>query len=127
MAWITPKTDWDVNDEPMPSDFNRTEGNIDYLNDVKAERDSLTGILLSTGWSGTSAPYTQTITVSGITATPRVWIDVNISGASDYDEEQELINNFNLVYRIVQGTNQITAYAKDEPEINLPLVIEVVK
>ena len=34
MAWSTPKTDWAVNDAVHVDDFNRIEGNIDYLKSV---------------------------------------------------------------------------------------------
>jgi len=31
MAFITPKTDWQASDEPVASDINRIEGNINYI------------------------------------------------------------------------------------------------
>ena len=31
MAWQTPKTDWDSSDAPTSSDFNKIEGNINYI------------------------------------------------------------------------------------------------
>ena len=37
MAWSTPKTDYAGNYSPTPTDFNRIEGNIDYI-----ENDSRT-------------------------------------------------------------------------------------
>ena len=38
MAWQTPKTDWQAGDVPGASDFNRAEGNSEYL---KTQTDGL--------------------------------------------------------------------------------------
>ena len=34
MAWQNPKTDWKAGDIPTASDFNRIEGNIQYLKEL---------------------------------------------------------------------------------------------
>ena len=43
MAWITPKTNWvTVPKSPMAEDFNRIEGNIDFLlNEIEVKKGSL--------------------------------------------------------------------------------------
>ena len=53
MAWQTPKTDWVTNPEnPKPEDFNRIEGNIEFLkNDVEAKKD-----LIATALSDMNQP-----------------------------------------------------------------------
>ena len=38
MSWQTPKTDWQAGDIPTPADFNRAEGNSEYL---KTQTDGL--------------------------------------------------------------------------------------
>ena len=40
MSWITPTTIWTDSDTPQPSDFNRIEGNTDYLKDSVDNNDS---------------------------------------------------------------------------------------
>ena len=40
MSWITPTTTWSDSDTPQPSDFNRIEGNTDYLKDAVDSNDS---------------------------------------------------------------------------------------
>ena len=34
MAWQTPKTNWQANDIPTALDFDRIEGNIQYLKEL---------------------------------------------------------------------------------------------
>lgn len=53
MAWQTPKTDWVTNPEnPKPEDFNRIEGNIEFLkNDIEAKKD-----LIATALSDMNQP-----------------------------------------------------------------------
>lgn len=51
MPWQTPKTDWDTNPtNPLPSDFNRIEGNIDFLNtDIETKKGLIVNALGSVG------------------------------------------------------------------------------
>lgn len=51
MPWTTPKTDWDTNPtNPLPSDFNRIEGNIDFLNiDIETKKGLIVNALSSVG------------------------------------------------------------------------------
>jgi hypothetical protein len=51
MPWTTPKTDWDTNPtNPLPSDFNRIEGNIDFLNtDIETKKGLIVDALNSVG------------------------------------------------------------------------------
>jgi hypothetical protein len=51
MPWTTPKTDWETNPtNPLPSDFNRIEGNIDFLNtDIETKKGLVVDALSSVG------------------------------------------------------------------------------
>jgi hypothetical protein len=51
MPWTTPKTDWDTNPtSPLPSDFNRIEGNIEFLNtDIETKKGLIVDALNSVG------------------------------------------------------------------------------
>lgn len=51
MPWTNPKTDWDTNPtNPLPSDFNRIEGNIDYLKtDIETKKGLIVDALNSVG------------------------------------------------------------------------------
>lgn len=79
--------------------------------------------LTAGGWT-TSAPYTQTVTVSGIMATDRPdisCVDDLTSKASKKARRKE----WGKVDRIVTGTDQITAYCNfEKPALDLPLEIQ---
>lgn len=51
MAWQTPKTDWAVNPKnPVPEDFNRIEGNIDFLkSDIETKKGAIVNALNTVG------------------------------------------------------------------------------
>jgi len=80
---------------------------------------------LDTTWSGTSSPYTKTVTVNGILASDTPIVDVVMSGTYATDEAR--IEQWGYVYRITTGDNSITAYATDKPTVELPIQIKVVR
>jgi|GEM_PF-6961620 len=51
MAWQTPKTDWTVNPtNPVAADFNRIEGNIDFLkNEIETKKGAIVDALNTVG------------------------------------------------------------------------------
>ena len=79
---------------------------------------------LSTSWSGSAAPYTQTVTINGITSAHNPIIDVVMSGT--YSTDQRRIEQWGYIYRAVTGTNQITFYASEKPTVSLPIRVKVV-
>ena len=80
---------------------------------------------LSTSWSGSAAPYTQTVTINGITSAHNPIIDVVMSGT--YSTDQQRIEQWGYIYRAVTGTNQITFYASEKPTVSLPIRVNVVR
>ncbi len=142
MAWQTPKTNWKAGDVPAATDFNRIEGNTaqnrDDLDAHKSEtatlsnlahvkHGTLTATILASGWTGAEAPYSQTVAVAGILATDNPIVDVDISGAADFEEEEALLAAWGLVYRLTTQVDQITVYATDEPEVDIPIQLKVVR
>lgn len=82
-------------------------------------------ITLDANWEGESAPYVKTVAVEGILATDNPIIDVIMSGDLETDEaRQEAWAN---VYRAVTGDNEITFYAREKIEVELPVIIKVVR
>ena len=79
---------------------------------------------LSTSWSGSAAPYTQTVTINGITSAHNPIIDVVMSGT--YSTDQQRSEQWGYIYRAVTGTNQITFYASEKPTVSLPIRVKVV-
>ena len=80
---------------------------------------------LDTTWSGTSAPYTKTISVSGILSTDVPFIDIVMSGTYATDTARQ--EAWGYIYRAVTANNAITFYATDKPTVSLPLQIKVVR
>lgn len=80
---------------------------------------------LNTSWSGSSAPYTKTISVSGILSTDVPFIDIVMSGTYATDTARE--EAWGYIYRAVTADNAITFYATDKPTVSLPLQIKVVR
>ena len=80
---------------------------------------------LNTTWSGTSAPYTKTVSVSGILATDTPIIDIVMSGTYSTDEAR--IEAWGYIYRAVTANGSITFYATEKPTVSLPIQIRVVR
>lgn len=91
---------------------------------TKAETASYKTTLLASGWSG-SAPYTQTVNVSGILATDEPFIDVYLEGVSD---GTAIIEAWAVVGRVSTANDSITAYCYEEkPEVDIPVLMKVVR
>ena len=80
---------------------------------------------VGTTWSGSEAPYTQTITVSGITSTDNPIVDVVLS--SDYDTATTELQEYAKIYKITTAANSITVYATEKTENAIKLQLKVVK
>ena len=87
-------------------------------------RKDYTGTL-STSWSGSKAPYTQNVTVSGILSTDRPILDMVCSGtyATDQSREEGWLN----IYRAVTAANRITFYAHEKPTVQIPFYAQVTR
>lgn len=83
------------------------------------------GTLSSSNWSGSSPPYTQTVTINGIKANDKPIIDVVMSGT--YSVDIARLGAWGYIYRAITGTNSITFYATDIPSIDLPFTALVVR
>lgn len=92
---------------------------------TKATVKFYSGTLLADGWTGTSAPFSQAITVSGILETDKPKVDVVVS--STYATAETEIEAWGYVYRIVTSQNGVTAYATEKPEVSLGIQMEVIR
>lgn len=78
---------------------------------------SYTGELTVAGWTGSAAPYTQAVSVTGILAADDPIIDLvpndTYSTAKDEDED------WAKIYRAVTASGSITFYAHEKPTVAL--------
>lgn len=139
--WQNPITTWGQAGQTSPGvdDFNRIEGNIQYLQntvDTHAAQTASISTLghvkhavltatLDTTWSGTSAPYTKTVSVSGILSTDTPIIDVVMSGTYSTDEARA--EAWGYIYRAITANGYMVFYATEKPTIPLPIQIKVVR
>ena len=82
-----------------------------------------TTVTLGTSWSGSSAPYTQTVTVSGLLATDTPILDV-VTSTSNYENQETA---WSKVFKAVSSANTITFYAKEKTETSLSIQVKVVR
>lgn len=80
---------------------------------------------IGTSWTGSAAPYTQSITVSGILATDTPIVDVKCSGT--YATDQTYITQWGKIYRITTAANRITVYATEKTTSNVPISIKCIR
>lgn len=85
------------------------------------------GTLTKSGWSG-APPYSQTVSISGITASDTPILDVDMSDITKPSDGIDRSGNWSRIGRAVTGENQITIYCYEEkPVVDLPFVLKVVK
>ena len=77
-------------------------------------------------WTGSAAPYTQTVNVSGILASDRPIVDAALTGTDSTDKA--ILKAWGLVGRIVTADGSITATCYDEkPEVDFSFQMEVIR
>ena len=82
--------------------------------------------LLATAWTGSAAPYTQTVTVTGLLSTDRPIADVALTGTASTDTA--ILEAWGLVSRITTADGSITAVCyEDKPEVDIPIQMEVIR
>ena len=113
----------------LPTTGGTVSGNLSVTGTLSA--GTLSGVrkdfsgTLSTSWSGSAAPYTQTVTVSGILSTDRPILDFTCSGtyATDQSREEGWLN----IYRATTAANRITFYAHEKPTVSIPFYAQVTR
>ena len=89
------------------------------IHDTETEKAA---ILSAAGWQGSYAPYTQTVTVDGITTDTQGTVSVSESAT----DEQYRAAMYAALRKTAQGTNSITIKAYGEkPTVDIPLTVKV--
>lgn len=112
---ITDMTEYSQEGSPISAaDLNAITAAINRLNTVA------TDITLSSGsWSGSSAPYTQTVTgLTGMTESSNPSFAFTGTTAAQFEA-------YTYLSKCVPGTNQVTFYCYgDKPTTNIPIWIK---
>ena len=111
----------DINSGTLSAARGGTGSNTLYGSDLAKVR---TATLTSNGWSG-SVPYTQAVTVTGITANDAPIISAGAPATMNAANYATLIKNFAMIDRAVTAANKITFYCyRKKPTANIPLYIK---
>lgn len=81
---------------------------------------------IGTSWSGSAAPYTQTVSVPGILSTDTPIVDINFSSIA-YSNKEAVVTAWSSIYRITTSNNSITVYADEKTETAVPIQLKVVR
>lgn len=104
-----------------------TTSNFDVTNGIttiSTDKVDYTCVFKATDWSS-SAPYTQTVNVAGITANINPRIDIIVSDGVSLGIKEEAA--FACVTRGVTGDGTLTLYCYEEkPTVDMNIIIEVV-
>ena len=72
-------------------------------------------------WQGSTAPFTQTVSLAGITGSDTPLVDVSLSGTFGTDRKR--LEDYALLYRAQASPGALTVYALGRPTVVLPLRI----
>lgn len=95
-------------------------------NYVDSKVVSFSATLPYASWTGTEAPYTKAVTVTGILATDTPTIDLDLS-STNYSDVATIQSSWANVYRAVTSADTITFYASTVPTIDIPLGVKAVR
>lgn len=92
----------------------------------KASVLTYSATILSSGWTGSSAPYTQTFSVSGILSTDKVFADIVLSDNDTTAKSQ--LTNWAYISKMVVSNGTITATCFDsKPSVDLSISLTVIR
>ena len=114
------------NPPPYPvTSVNGQTGDVEVQSGSEAA--SYTATLTTSGWAKSGDRYSQTVNVTGVTAsTPVVLVDVALSGA-DVDADAAALEAWGIVSanNVAQGAGTLTFYALSVPSVNIPVNVGV--
>ena len=123
--------------KPTPSLTVTSSGSGDFVKSISASGSTISYVKgsaastvtykvnIGTAWSGSAAPYTQTISVSGMLATDNPIVDVTPD--STYDTAVSQVEAWGNIHRITTAANSITVYANDKTEVAIPIQLKCIR
>ena len=114
------------NPPPYPvTSVNGQTGDVEVQSGSEAV--SYTATLTTSGWAQSGDRYSQTVNVTGVTAsTPVVLVDVALSGA-DLDADAAVLEawQYPSANNVAQGNGTLTFYSYEVPAVNIPINVGV--
>ena len=99
--WIDPNED-----DQTESFYTKVE--VNALLQKKADITKKASVVLSTNWTGSASPYTQSVTISGTTANSKVDLQPDASVIA------QMVNDGTVALYIANDNSTLTAYAVGE-------------
>lgn len=111
--WCVLKDNWIYTrtTEQVKSDLNIPDESLDVT------------VTLGTSWTGSAAPYSQSVTVTGLLATDSPILDIQTS-LNNYAVEEE---NWMNIFKAESSADKLTFYAKEKTTVNLTIKVKVVR
>lgn len=92
---------------------------------VVATTETYTATIPSASWTGSEAPYTKAVTVTGIASTDNPIIDLVLTGT--YATDVAMVEDWAKIYRGVTTANTITFHANEVPSADIAIQAKVVR
>lgn len=106
--------------------INQAIGKLEYGYESKASKVMFTSLTITDTWTGASAPYTQDVTVTGMTADDEPHIMPVYSTTLSTAQAQEIA--YGMISKAVSGTNKITFTCNfSKPTTAIPIEVEVIR
>ena len=127
------ETDAAINNAKMTVDTSLSTGSTNPVQNKvvatalngKATTATYTATIPTSGWSGSAAPYSVSVTVSGILASDNPIVDLVQSGTESTDSARR--DAWGEVTRITTAANSIKVYASAKPSVTIPIQLKVVR
>ena len=88
---------------------------------------SYTATFTADGWTGDAVPYTQSVTVSGVTASTKLFGMLDARNCADADTEKAMKKAYGYLTYFETEANIITATAKfEKPTVDVNVIFEVI-
>lgn len=111
-------------DSETGSDF--LSGYDDNMDLIDGRVKTASGTLSSASWSGSTAPYTQSIAVTGLLATQHPIVDLDLSSVAEADRAGK-ISDWSKIERVYSTAGYVNFEASEAPTVDLPVTIVAVK
>ena len=98
------------------------------INETNAAINSVIGTKTATfaanGWTGSSAPFQNSVSVSGIVSTDTPIVALNLANNTTSANAILAHQAWSYINSVVTGNGTVTAYANKKPTVDLPIVIK---